>query len=282
MNRPFHSDAAAAWVAAPRWSVIRATRLPFLDCSSILETAKGCSHQERRMQDPAEPVLPRLQELEIFKNVALEVLEDVQRRAQRRKLQKGELLCNVGDASDALFVILSGRIRIWTVSASGVEVTLNVQVAGSIFGEIGMLDGSVRTAGASAMAPTELVSISRTTFFRALDRDSQLARNVIELLCRRLRWTSARMEDAVLRPAPQRLARLLAHLAQDHGRPTRRGQEITLKLTQGELAQWTAMSRESLNKLVNRWIDEGVVCQEKGVLTICNIDLLSDLADAGD
>lgn len=90
------------------------------------------------------------------------------------------------------------------------------------------------------------------------------------------------MEDAVLRPAPQRLARLLAHLARDHSRPTRRGREITLKLTQGELAQWTAMSRESLNKLLNRWIDEGVVLQEKGVLTICNADVLSDLADASE
>ncbi|MCW2318320.1 cAMP-binding domain of CRP or a regulatory subunit of cAMP-dependent protein kinases [Rhodoblastus acidophilus] len=234
------------------------------------------------MQDPAEPLLPRLQELEIFHNVSVEALEDIQRRAPRRKLQKGELLCNVGDPSDALFVILSGRMRIWIASASGVEVTLNVLVAGSIFGEIGMLDGSVRTAGASAMSPAELVSISRATFFRALERDSQLARNVIGLLCRRLRWTSARMEDAVLRPAPQRLARLLAHLAQDHSRLTRRGHELTLKLTQGELAQWTAMSRESLNKLLNRWIDEGVLFQEKGVLTICNAEMLSDLADASE
>jgi len=231
-------------------------------------------------ENPAEPELVRLEKLEIFRNVSAEVMEELNRRAQRRKLQKGENLCNLGDPSDALYVIVSGRIRIWTVSASGVEVTLNVQIAGAIFGEIGMLDGSPRTAGASAMAPTELISISRNTFFRALERDSQLARNVIELLCQRLRWTSARMEDAVLRPAPQRLARILEHLAQDHGRRTPRGREITLKLTQGELAQWTAMSRESLNKLLNRWIDEGVLSQEKGVLTICKPELLADLAEA--
>ncbi len=222
----------------------------------------------------------RLQGLEIFRNVAAEVMEQVSRRAQRRTLQKGELLFNVGDPSDALYVIASGRIRIWTISAAGVEVTLNVQIAGAIFGEIGMLDGSVRTAGASAMATTELISISRKAFFDALDRDSQLARNVIGLLCQRLRWTSARMEDAVLRPAPQRLARILGHLAQDHSRRTPRGHEITIKLTQGELAQWTAMSRESLNKLLNRWIDEGVVFQEKGVLTICKPDALEELAES--
>jgi CRP-like cAMP-binding protein len=239
--------------------------------------------QESRMSDkPAGSELARLDGLEIFRNVAVEVMEQVIRRAQRRTLQKGELLFNVGDESDALFVIASGRIRIWTISATGVEVTLNVQIAGAIFGEIGMLDGGVRTAGASAMSPTELISISRKTFFDALDRDPQLARNVIELLCRRLRWTTARVEDAVLRPAAQRLARILAHLAKDHSRPTPRGQEITIKLTQGELAQWTAMSRESLNKLLNRWIDDGVVFQEKGVLTICKPDLLAELAECAD
>ncbi len=229
---------------------------------------------------PTEPDPLKLDKLEIFRNVAPEVMAQVIRQARRRTLQKGELLFNLGDPSDALYVIASGRIRIWTVSAAGAEITLNVQVAGAIFGEIGMLDGSVRTAGASAMAPTDLVSISRNAFFAALDRDSQLARNVIGLLCQRLRWTTARMEDAVLRPAPQRLARILGHLAQDHSRRTPRGHEITIKLTQGELAQWTAMSRESLNKLLNRWIDDGDILQEKGVLTICKPDLLLELSES--
>ena len=233
-------------------------------------------------EKPAAPEFLRLDELEIFRDVAPELMEQVVRRAQRRTLQKGELLFNVGDPSDALYVIASGRMRIWTVSTAGVEVTLNVHTAGAIFGEIGMLDGSVRTAGASAMAPTELISISRKTFFGALDQDSQLARNVIGLLCQRLRWTTARVEDAVLRPAPQRLARILGHLAQDHSRRTPRGREITIKMTQGELAQWTAMSRESLNKLLNRWIDDGVVFQEKGVLTICKPELLKELEECGE
>jgi CRP/FNR family transcriptional regulator, cyclic AMP receptor protein len=233
-------------------------------------------------EKPAEPEPLRLEDLDIFRNVAAEAMEQLKRRALRRTLQKGELLFNLGDPSDALYVIASGRVRIWTVSAAGVEVTLNVQIAGAIFGEIGMLDGSVRTAGASAMVPTALISISRKSFFDALDQDSQLARNVIELLCRRLRWTTARVEDAVLRPAAQRLARILAHLANDHSRATPRGQEITIKLTQGELAQWTAMSRESLNKLLNRWIDDGVVFQEKGVLTICKPDLLAELAECSE
>ncbi|MBV8663938.1 MAG: Crp/Fnr family transcriptional regulator [Hyphomicrobiales bacterium] len=229
-------------------------------------------------EKPVAPEPLRLEGLAIFQNVAAEVMDQVTRRAQRRTLHKGELLFNLGDPSDAVYVIISGYIRIWTISAAGVEVTLNVQTVGAVFGEIGMLDERGRTAGASALAPTELICISRKTFFAALDADSQLARNTIGLLCQRLRWATARVEDAVLRPAPQRLARILAHLAQDHSRRTPRGREITLRMTQGELAQWAAMSRESLNKLLHRWIDDGVVRQEGGVLTICKPELLDEFA----
>jgi len=221
----------------------------------------------------------RLEELAMFVGIAQESRKEITRRVSRRTLAKGELLFNVGDISESLYVLAEGRIRIWTVAASGAEVTLNVLTPGSVFGEIGMLDGSPRTAGASAMAQSVVLILSRAAFFDVLDRDPALARNIISLLCGRLRWTSARMEDATLRQGPQRLARILAHLAEEHGRKTPKGVEIQMKLTQGELAQWTVMSRESLNKLLNRWIDEGVLVQDRGILTITDVEQLEDLSE---
>jgi CRP-like cAMP-binding protein len=224
----------------------------------------------------------RIETSEIFKGIEPHTLERLGRGIQPRNLGNGELLFNVGDASDALFFVATGRMRIWTVSAAGAEVTLNVLTTGAVFGEIGMLDGSVRTAGASAMMPTQLIGIARRTFFDALDHDPKLGRNVIDLLCKRLRWTSARMEDATLHQAPQRLARIVSHLAQDHGKTTPRGVEILVKLTQGELAQWTAMSRESLNKLLNRWIEDGLLSQHRGILTIHRLENIEAIAEFGE
>jgi CRP-like cAMP-binding protein len=220
--------------------------------------------------------------LEIFKAVSDATLARIGRQAQKRNLGKGEVLFSAGDPSEALYVVGEGRVRIWIVSADGAEVTLNVLTGGSVFGEIGMLDGGTRTAGASAMTPAQLLSIGRRSFFDALDGDPQLARNVVELLCKRLRWTSARMEDAALRQAPQRLARIIGHLARDYGNETSDGTEILLKLTQGELAQWTAMSREGLNKLLNRWIGERVISQRSGILVVHDLAQIDDIAEFGE
>jgi CRP-like cAMP-binding protein len=224
----------------------------------------------------------KLETLEVFTGIEAATIEQIERKAQRRKLEHGELLFNVGDPSDALYVVSDGRVRIWIVSADGAEVTLNILTSGKVFGEIGMLDGGVRTAGASAMTVTQLITISRRAFFDALERDQRLVRNTIELLCKRLRWTSARMEDATLRQAPQRLARILGHLARDYGRVTSNGIEITLKLTQGEMAQWTAMSRESLNKVLNRWADERLLSQARSGLIVNDLERIDEIAEFGE
>jgi CRP/FNR family cyclic AMP-dependent transcriptional regulator len=189
---------------------------------------------------------------------------------------------NADDASDSMYLVHSGRIRIWTVSAAGAEVTLNVLGPGTVFGEIGLLDGSERTAGASALDRVELHAISRGAFDNALDRDPQLARNVISFLCERLRWVSARMEDSALRSAPERLARMLVHLVHDYGVETAEGMQLSINLTQGELARWTHMSRESFNKILNRWSDEGLLQQSRGKITVQDQERIEEIAELGE
>ncbi len=218
----------------------------------------------------------------LFQNLSSCAFEDVARRAVRRKLAKGEELFGAREPARAMYLVLAGRVRIWTVSAAGAEITLNILSEGALFGEIGVLDGGERTASASAATPAEVLRIDAATFFDAMSREPQLAKNAIEMLCARLRWVSARMEDSALRSAPERLARLLEHLAQDHGVETSEGVRIDAKFTQGELARWTMMSRESLNKILMRWRDEGLVAQERGVLTLRDRERLEEIAEFGE
>jgi CRP-like cAMP-binding protein len=236
----------------------------------------------RATTDPNQAGLSLLTSIELFKELQPATLQGILRQAQRRRLEARQLLFNVGDPSGGLYVISDGRMRIWTVSAAGAEVTLNVLTKGTVFGEIGMLDASVRTAGASAMEASELLEIGRRTFFSALDSDPQLARNIIELLCLRLRWVSARLEDATLRAGPQRLARMLGYLARDHGNAVGSNIVISIRLTQGELAQWAAMSRESLNKLMVRWAEEGIVTHSRRQMTVHQLDRLDEIAEFGE
>lgn len=223
-----------------------------------------------------------IEDILLFDGLAEQTLDGLRQQMRARKLAKAELLFNAGDPSDSMYLVQRGRIKIWTVSAAGAEVTLNVLGPGTVFGEIGLLDGSERTAGASALDAVELLAISRSAFDNALDRDPQLARNVISFLCERLRWVSARMEDSALRSAPERLARMLNHLVNDYGIETNEGMQLSINLTQGELARWTHMSRESLNKILNRWSDEGLLQQSRGKITVQDQERIEEIAEFGE
>lgn len=223
-----------------------------------------------------------IEDIVLFEGLAVQTQDGLRQQMRARKLAKAELLFNAGDPSDSMYLVQRGRIKIWTVSAAGAEVTLNVLGPGTVFGEIGLLDGSERTAGASALDAVELLAISRAAFDSALDRDPQLARNVISFLCERLRWVSARMEDSALRSAPERLARMLNHLVNDYGIETSEGMQLSINLTQGELARWTHMSRESLNKILNRWSDEGLLQQSRGKITVQDQERIEEIAEFGE
>ena len=223
-----------------------------------------------------------IEKTNLFNSLAPTTLDGLRQQLRIRKLAKGELLFSAGDPPDSMYLVTSGRIRIWTVSAAGAEITLNVLGPQSIFGEISLLDGSERTAGASALDNVELQAIPRGAFNAALDRDPQLARNVIGFLCERLRWVSARMEDSALRSAPERLSRLLLHLVNDYGVETEAGMQLSINLTQGELARWTHMSRESLNKILNRWSEEGLLEQSRGKITARDLERLEEIAEFGE
>ncbi len=223
-----------------------------------------------------------LEKIDLFDKLAASTIQLLEQQLRLRRMGKGSTIFSPGDASDSMYVVQSGRVRIWTVSAAGHEVTLNVLEPGAVFGEIGLFDSGERTAGASALEAVELLTISRGTFEDALDRDPQLARNAIGLLCERLRWVSARMEDSALRSAPERLSRIMVHLCNDYGVEGPNGLELSVQLTQGELARWTHMSRETLNKIMHRWSDDGLLVLSPGKITVKDRHRLQEIAEFGE
>jgi CRP-like cAMP-binding protein len=102
------------------------------------------------------------------------------------------------------------------------------------------------------------------------------------VLCERVRRTSEMVESVAFLDFGARLARLLLRLADTHGEETDDGVRIGLKLSQTDLGNLIASTRESVNRQLNAWSEEGVVALERGLITILDQDALEDLAMAED
>lgn len=200
--------------------------------------------------------------------------------ARVSRFQAGEMLFQKGDPGDRLYVVLAGRITIGATAEDGKEAVFNVLGPGAVFGEIALLDGRERTADATAGAESHLLVIERARFLPFLERNPEVAARFIAVLCERVRWVSQSFEDALFMELPARLARKLLVLAEAYGEPAgANATRIGFRISQHDLGKMTGVSRESINKLLRGWQDQGLVALGRGRVTILDEARLRRLVD---
>lgn len=206
----------------------------------------------------------------MFRGLAESTLQRIAALAGRKHYQKGSVIFSQGDSGDALFGVASGRIRISASGAGGQEVFLNIMEPGDTFGEIAVMDGLPRTAGATALEHTTLIVLKRADFLGLIEREPQLAIHLLKLLCQRLRWTSELVEESAFLSGPARLAKRLLILAELHGRPASSddGKALEMLISQAELARFLGVSRQIVNQHLGDWAKCGWVKLGRGRIVI--------------
>ena len=211
----------------------------------------------------------------LFRGLPQKTIDRVAALATRRSYDDGAIIFMRGDPGDSLCGVVTGRVRISASRAGGKEVFLNIMEPGDAFGEIALLDGSPRTATATAMTRTELTIIPRDAFFALLRTETQLAEHLIQLLCKRVRWTAEQMEDSALLSVPAKIAKRLLSLARVHGRESPDG--ARLAISQEELAQFLGLSRQIVNQHLQAWRAQGWISLGRGSVTLANPRALTNV-----
>src|SRR5580692_9434304 len=111
----------------------------------------------------------------LFRGLSAPTIQQIASLSVRRPFSEGAIIFSQGDPGDALYGVVTGKVRISASAPSGREMFLNIMEPGDTFGEIALLDGNPRTATASAMAPCELLVIMRDPFLALLQREHGLA-----------------------------------------------------------------------------------------------------------
>lgn len=217
-----------------------------------------------------------LQGSPLFRGLPQPVLERIAGLAVQRSYRNGEIIFSRGDPGDALYAVVTGKIRISAGAADGREISLNIMEPGDTFGEIALLDGGTRTASATATVASELVSIRRDHFIGLVEREPRVALELLRLCGERLRWTSGLVEDAALLNASARLAKRLLSLGQLHGQRSTTG--LTLRISQEDLATFLGVSRQVVNQYLQGWKARGWVTLGRGAVTVRDEVALRDAA----
>jgi len=209
----------------------------------------------------------------LFSGLGADSINRIAALCHTQYLAAGEILFRKGDSGDALFGIRRGQIRIETGSPDGGRLTLNFLGAGDLCGEIAVLDGQTRTADATAGEPSELFVLRRNDFLNFLESEPRVAVKLIALLCQRIRWASDRFEESVLLPLQVRLARRLCDLATDFG--------SEVYISQEQLGIYVGAARESVNRQLQQWRQQGILEIRRGRILLLNANRLRAEAREG-
>lgn len=193
--------------------------------------------------------------------------------AREHKAKKGAVLLQQGDPGDFLLILMEGRARVTVYSANGREIVLEYVEAGTVLGEIALIDGGLRTASVIALGPVRYLTLPRAVFERVIAANHRIALRLMRELAMRLRLANETIETDRAYGAAPRLARFLLRLLKN-------SDTGVISLSQTELAMFAGISRENINRQLALWVQGGIVELEHGKIRVMDVDSLEEIADA--
>lgn len=221
-----------------------------------------------------------LQRVPLFTILSAQQIAELSRVVRRFTYAKDAAIFYQGEPGDTFYVILSGQVKVSVTSLDGQEAILVMLDAGESFGEFALLDDQPRSATIEATQRTEVLALRKGDFHRLLRQMPDIAIGLLRVLTKRLRDTDQLVQDAAFLDVGERLAKKLLTLMTTHGRPSEKGIELNLQLTQQELASMIGATRESVNKQLGAFRDGGIVAVDRQRITILRPETLRARIDA--
>ncbi len=212
-----------------------------------------------------------------FAGLPTDVLTPLAGRMRRRKLPGATPIVYRGDPASALYVVLTGRVKVHLPTARGDEVILEILGAGSVFGEMGLLEGQPRAADVSTLEPTELavLDLDSDSLRRTVKEQPEVAWALLRVLSHRLREQNEKIEMLMTRDVAGRVAGLLLRLSELHGAPVASDSKrtrIEVSLTQSDIAAFVGATRERVSRALTAFRTSGAIVWDKngGHWIVCN------------
>jgi CRP/FNR family cyclic AMP-dependent transcriptional regulator len=205
------------------------------------------------MTAPSDPIMP----------LHDETLRNIAASGVVRTFARSTVLINEGDVGDALYVILSGRVKVYSSNEAGREFVIDFHGAGEYVGEM-TLDGEPRSASVMTVEPTTCAVVNRAQFRDFLLAHPDFAMHLVDRLIHRLRVTTGNLKSLALSDVYGRLVRLLNTL----GRETDGKFVVPEKLTQQDIADRVGASRDMIGKLMKDLVAGGYLAVEDRTIAI--------------
>jgi len=220
-----------------------------------------------------------LKSVPIFSELKDETLSQLSRSGSVQSFSKESIILSEKDAGSALFIIISGKVKISRISSedNDKEVILSILNPSDFFGEMSLLDGLERSATATAMEDSKIFIIQRNDFLKLLEEHPEVSIALLQELTQRLRVAGMKIKALSLKDAEGKVATVLLQLADDIGKIKHGVVEIEKLPFQHELANMAGTSRETISRTLHSFAKKGLIELEGSRLRIVEYEKFKSL-----
>ena len=181
-----------------------------------------------------------------------------------RSYLKNTIIIHEGDMSDSLYIILSGKVRVFVSDDNGREVILAVQGPGEYFGEMALVDEMPRSASVITTAQSKFCILSKALFESCLTNNPAIALKLLRTQTHRVRRLTINVKSLALLDVYGRVARTLINMATQYDDRM----VIEHKLTHQDIAKMVGASREMVSRIMKDLSTGGYIRCEGQHITI--------------
>ncbi|MBO1270020.1 Crp/Fnr family transcriptional regulator, partial [Arthrobacter cavernae] len=218
-----------------------------------------------------------LNEVDLFADLTPDEMRAMDKMAPARMFRRGELVFSQSQPVTALFILKTGRVRVFRVAEDGKALTMAILEPGAVFGEMLLVGQRMYDNYAEAIEDSAICQLGVEEVERFLISDPRIAIRISRLLGEQVARLEERLTDLALRPLAARVASTLLNLAATA--PSGRfGQNRPVRLTHEQIAGLLGATREATSKTLSDFASQGIIRQGRGRITVQNTAALSAIA----
>ncbi len=200
-----------------------------------------------------------LSSIELFQGLPAQSLDMILAEARELAFEAGSFLFYQDDPAERVFVLKSGRIKLYQLSDDGQQVLMRVMTPGMLFAAISLVEGAVYPVSAEAAENSRVIYWSQQRMVSLIQLFPRMGLNAMKVLAGHVREFQNRYRELATERVERRLARTVLRLANQAGKKTAEGVLLDLPLTRQDLAEMSGTTLFTVSRILQQWENRGLV-----------------------
>lgn len=197
--------------------------------------------------------LEYIREIPLFEGLDEEELGAIESILKERSYKKNSVVVSEGNHGDSMFIVKSGKVKIYKTDISGKEIILDIKGENKMFGEVTLFTEVDYPATVKTIEDSEIFMLENRELEVVVENSPKLSLAIIKTLGKRLLKSQQKLKELVMDDVYMRTARELLNLAKKYGKESGKLIELDLGLTREEIANMVGTSRETVSRVLSRF-----------------------------